>query len=66
MPTARQPRSLEIARDPLRGGMGDDIYIPHPAPNAAGNEDDNSKMGSSLSLLKVGSRQKSSESVPDL
>lgn len=30
----------------------DDTYMPHPAPNAP--ENDNSTMGSSMSLLKVG------------
>lgn len=40
-------------RSPTRGGGGGDVYIPHPAPNTAGNEEDTSKMGSTLSLLKV-------------
>ncbi len=32
----------------------EDVYFPHPAPNAAGNEDQiPERMGSTLSLLKV-------------
>lgn len=46
-PWHSQPRS------PTNGGGGGNVYIPHPAPNAAGNEESSSKMGSTLSLLKV-------------
>jgi hypothetical protein len=46
------PMPASQRRSPLNGGGGG-AYIPHPAPNAAGNETDNSSMGSALSLLKV-------------
>lgn len=39
-------------RSPTNGGGGN-VYIPHPAPNAAGNEDEKSKMGGALSLIKT-------------
>jgi len=40
-------------RSPLVGGGN--AYIPHPAPDSAGNEDEEraSRMGATLSLLKV-------------
>lgn len=41
-------------RFPLTGSRRD-IYIPHPSPDAAGNEeeDKSKRMGATLSLLKV-------------
>jgi hypothetical protein len=43
------PRAMEVPR--TNTGTGGGVYIPHPAPNAAGN-DDGSKMGA-LRFLKV-------------
>lgn len=48
MSTVQQPLVLGLSRR-TNGGA----YIPGPAPNAAGNEDDEVKMGA-LSVLKVG------------
>ncbi|KAH6684539.1 hypothetical protein B0J14DRAFT_555499 [Halenospora varia] len=51
--TARQLGAI-TSRSMLARGAEGDVYIPHPAPNAAINDDDDtSKMGSTLSLLKT-------------
>jgi len=47
--SAWQPRAMEVPR--TNTGTGGGVYIPHPAPNAAGS-DDSSKMGA-LRFLKV-------------
>jgi hypothetical protein len=43
-----QPRSTFV-------GSRRDVFIPHPAPDAAGNEEEEeaARMGATLSLLKV-------------
>jgi hypothetical protein len=47
--SAWQPRAMEVPQ--TNTGTGGGVYIPHPAPNAAGS-DDGSKMGV-LRFLKV-------------
>lgn len=42
------PRSLSSRR-----GAEGDVYIPHPAPSSVIDDEDESKMGATLSLLKV-------------
>ncbi|TAQ89262.1 hypothetical protein B7494_g2407 [Chlorociboria aeruginascens] len=49
-PTARMPTIPWQPRSPTR--RDNNVYIPHPAPNAAGNEED-SEMGGALSLVKT-------------
>jgi hypothetical protein len=51
MQNAWQPRALRSISN--RAAEGDDVYIPHPAPNAVVDDDEVTKMGATLSLLKV-------------
>jgi hypothetical protein len=50
MQNAWQPRALRSISSRAAEG---DVYIPHPAPNAVVDDDEVTKMGATLSLLKV-------------